>query len=83
MTVRAHYELVCDGGFTERCVRSTECEGYLVLDPNHGSGIRNRDVRGQARAAGWSWVVDVRGDVQLCPACMEANRAHHEVTKGA
>ncbi len=72
MTLRAHYDLVCDGGFTEGCVRSPKCAGFLVLEDG------NRDVRGQARAAGWVWVVDVRGDIQLCGACTEAHRARHK-----
>jgi hypothetical protein len=76
MTLRAHYELVCDGGFTEGCVKSAACAGSLDL------GVGKVDVRGAARAAGWRWVVDVRGDVQLCGACIEVNRARYEVTKG-
>ena len=53
MTLRVHYGLVCNGGFTAGCVRSSECEGYLVLD----DGIR--DVKVAVREAGWAWVVDV------------------------
>lgn len=71
MTLVGHWELVCDGGFMERCVRSPECVGYLVLEDG------KRDVHGQAKAAGWAWVVQGYGDVQLCPACLGANRARY------
>ena len=67
MTVRVHYKLMCNGGFTERCRKSARCEGHLVLEDG------NKDFRGQAEAAGWGWVVQGYGDVQLCPRCRALN----------